>query len=73
MTCDIDVRLHSATGYVAPGAKLEGRDEAIWAERRKYLAKANRKRNLVNQYRSQCRNTGCGIRISVNCDSRLIV
>ena len=44
-----DVRLHSAIGYVSPRAKLEGRDEAIWAQRRKNLAEANRKRNLANQ------------------------
>ena len=44
-----DVRLHSAIGYVLPRAKLEGRDEAIWAQRRKNLSEANRKRNLENQ------------------------
>ncbi len=44
-----DVRLHSAIGYVSPRAKLEGRDEAIWAQRRKNLAEANRKRNLAIQ------------------------
>jgi hypothetical protein len=44
-----DVRLHSAIGYVSPRAKLEGRDEAIWAQRRQNLAEANRKRNLANQ------------------------
>ena len=25
------VRLHKAIGYVSPRARLEGRDEAIWA------------------------------------------
>jgi len=41
--------LHSAIGYVSPRAKLEGRDEVIWAQRRQNLAEANRKRNLANQ------------------------
>ena len=49
MTYYNDVRLHSAIGYVSPRAKLEGRDEAIWAQRRQNLAEANRKRNLANQ------------------------
>ncbi len=44
-----DVRLRSAIGYVSPRAKLEGRDEAIWAQRRQNLAEANRNRNLANQ------------------------
>ena len=49
MTYFKNVRLHSAIGYVSPRAKLEGRDEAIWAQRRQNLAEANRKRNLANQ------------------------
>ncbi|MFC1835854.1 transposase [Thermodesulfobacteriota bacterium] len=37
------VRLHSAIGYVTPGAKLEGRDKQIFAERdRKLLRQASR-------------------------------
>jgi hypothetical protein len=44
-----EVRLHSAVGYVALIAKLEERDEATWAQRRKNVAEANRERNLRNQ------------------------
>ena len=49
VTCCENVRLHSAVGYVSPRKKLEGRDEAIWPQRRQNLAEANRKRNLANQ------------------------
>jgi hypothetical protein len=38
------VRLHSALGYVAPADKLEGRAEAIWAERDRKLAEAREAR-----------------------------
>ena len=38
------VRLHSAIGYVAPIDKLEGRAEAIWAERDPKLAAAREAR-----------------------------
>ncbi|MDX1489235.1 MAG: IS3 family transposase [Acidiferrobacterales bacterium] len=34
------VRLHSAIGYVTPQAKLDGREEAIFAQRRHRLAQA---------------------------------
>ena len=37
-------RLHSAIGYVAPLDKLEGRAEAIWAERDRKLAAAREAR-----------------------------
>ena len=40
------VRLHSALGYVAPADKLEGRAEAIWAERDPNLAEAREARRL---------------------------
>ena len=40
------VRLHSALGYVAPLDKLEGRAEAIWAERDRKLAEAREARRL---------------------------
>ena len=36
------VRLHSAIGYVTPADKLAGREEAIWAERKRKLAEAER-------------------------------
>ncbi len=36
------VRLHSALGYVAPADRLEGRAEAIRAERDRKLAEARR-------------------------------
>ncbi|MBN1837464.1 MAG: IS3 family transposase [Spirochaetales bacterium] len=38
------VRLHSAIGYVAPLDKLEGRAEAIWAERDRKLAEGRETR-----------------------------
>jgi transposase InsO family protein len=38
------VRLHSAIGYVTPLDKLEGRAEAIWAERDRKLAEAREAR-----------------------------
>ena len=43
------VRLHSAMGYVAPWDKLEGRAEAIWAERDRKLEEAQRQRQLRRQ------------------------
>lgn len=38
------VRLHSAIGYVTPQDKLEGRAEAIWAERRRKMQEARERR-----------------------------
>jgi transposase InsO family protein len=43
------VRLHSAIGYVAPLAKLEGREPQIFAERDRKLEAARRKRQLRRQ------------------------
>ena len=40
------VRLHGALGYVTPADKLEGRAEAIWAERDRKLAEAREARRL---------------------------
>jgi hypothetical protein len=40
------VRLHSAIGYVAPLAKLEGREMEIFAERDRKLEGARRQRQL---------------------------
>jgi len=39
-----DVRLHSGISYVTPKDKLEGRDEAIFAERERKLAEARERR-----------------------------
>jgi hypothetical protein len=39
-----DMRLHSAIGYIAPKAKLEGRAEAILADRDRKLAEAREAR-----------------------------
>ncbi len=47
------LRLHSAIGYVAPLDRLEGRAEAIWAERDRKLEEARRKRQLCRQETSQ--------------------
>ena len=43
------VRLHSAIGYVAPLAKLEGRESQIFAERDRKLEAARRQRQLRRQ------------------------
>jgi transposase InsO family protein len=43
------VRLHSALGYVAPLAKLEGREVQIFAERDRKLEEARRQRQLRRQ------------------------
>jgi hypothetical protein len=42
-------RFIRVVGYVPPSAKLEGLEEAIWAQRRNNLAEVNRNRNLRNQ------------------------
>jgi putative transposase len=41
------VRLHSAIGYVTPADKLAGREEQIWAERKRKLAEAEARRRAV--------------------------
>jgi len=43
------VRLHSAIGYVAPLAKLEGHEAQIFAERDRKLEEARRQRQLRRQ------------------------
>ena len=43
------VRLHSAIGYVAPQDQLEGRAEAIWAERDRKLEAARERRRLARR------------------------
>ena len=43
------VRLHSAIGYLAPLDKLEGRAEAIWAQRDQKLEEARKKRQQRRQ------------------------
>lgn len=42
-----NVRLHSAIGYVPPAAVLEGRKEAILAERQRKLAAAREEREII--------------------------
>lgn len=46
------VRLHSAIGYVAPMDRLEGRAEAIWAERDRKLVAARERRKTARQAQS---------------------
>lgn len=41
------VRLHSAIGYVTPADKLAGREEQIWAERKRKLAEAEARRRAA--------------------------
>ena len=43
------LRLHSAIGYVAPKDKLDGREPIIFAERKRKLAEAARRRTLALQ------------------------
>ena len=43
------VRLHSASGYVTPLAKLEGRDRAIFDERDRKLNEARERRKQQRQ------------------------
>ena len=42
-------RLHSAIGYIAPKDKLDGRAEAIWAERDRKLAEARERRRVMRR------------------------
>ena len=47
--CYNDERLHSAIGYVTPKDKLEGREAMIFAERKRKLAEARKKRTLAQR------------------------
>jgi len=44
-----NTRLHSAIGYVAPRDKMEGRAEAIWAERDRKLEAARQRRKASRE------------------------
>ena len=44
-----EVRLHSAIGYVAPAAKLAGREAAIFAERDRKLNAARERRRVARE------------------------
>ncbi len=44
---DNTVRLHSAIGYVTPADKLAGREEEVWAERKRKLAEAEVRRRAA--------------------------
>ena len=48
-----NVRLHSALGYVTPKDKLEGREQAIWAERDRKLEAARERRAVLRQQARQ--------------------
>lgn len=43
-----EVRLHSALGYITPADKLAGREQAIFAERRRKLAAARKRRGCAD-------------------------
>ena len=43
-----DHRLHSAIGYVAPKDKLDGREKQIFAERKRKLGEARKRRITAN-------------------------
>ncbi len=47
--CYNDERLHSAIGYVTPKDKLEGREAMIFADRKRKLAEARKKRTLAQR------------------------
>jgi putative transposase len=49
------VRLHSAIGYLTPKDKLEGRADAIFAERDRKLAEARQRRKHLRQAQHECR------------------
>jgi len=42
------VRLHSAIGYVTPKDKLEGQELVIFAQRKRKLAAARKRRSLAH-------------------------
>ena len=44
-----EVRLHSAIGYVAPAAKLAGRERTIFAERDRKLDAARQRRRAARE------------------------
>jgi putative transposase len=48
-----DVRLHSAIGYVTPCARLQGRHEAIFAERDRKLVDARERRKQQRQLKHE--------------------
>jgi hypothetical protein len=49
VTYYVEVRLHSAIGYVTPRDMLEGRAEKIHAERDRKLEEARERRRLARQ------------------------
>ena len=53
------VRLHSATGYVTPKDKLEGRETQIFADR-------DRKLEQARQHRQLRRNSGPDIPVTID-------
>ena len=52
-----EVRLHSGIGYIAPRARLEGRDRLVWAERRRRLAEAQLARRVMHHLGQASINT----------------
>ena len=54
------VRLHSAIGYVAPAAKLAGRDRQIVAERDRELDAARERRKAARAASRTGATTGAG-------------
>jgi putative transposase len=53
-----DVRLHSAIGYITPKDRLEGRHQAIFAERDRKLAEARERRKQRRQAETPGRHRG---------------
>jgi transposase InsO family protein len=54
------VRLHSAIGYVTPRDKLKGRESIIFAERKRKLAAARKRRSLVHSQAEPMAPRQCG-------------
>ena len=57
--CYNDERLHSTIGYVTPKIKREGREVMIFADRKRNLAQARKRRSLaVKQAKAKLKNRG---------------
>ena len=56
-----EVRLHSAIGYITPKDRLEGREQQIWAERKRKLALARQERRQAHRSSSLVPASSCPI------------
>ena len=58
--CYNQERLHSVIGYVTPKDKLEGREFVIFAERKRKLAAARKRRSLTHSHPAERPNQAQG-------------